>query len=258
MFMLRFLQQDESPIKPEDHGISKLPSHVAIIMDGNGRWAKSRGRLRLQGHTEGAKAVRRTLSTARRVGVQYLTLYAFSEQNWGRPSDEVEGLMSLLMKHIRSERRDLMDKGIRFRTIGNTDRLSSDIRDAIQDLEETTQYNHNLELMVALSYGGREELVHAMKRIARRVQEKELNPDEISTELISDHMFTAGIPDPDLLIRTSGEMRVSNFMLWQIAYTELYITDLFWPDFNEEHFLKALKVYSQRQRRFGKTGDQIR
>ena len=256
--MLRPRRDDDSPINPLDHGIHRLPSHVAIIMDGNGRWARSRGNVRLKGHHEGAKAVRRALSFARRIGVRYLTLYAFSEQNWGRPPAEVEGLMSLLMKHIRSERDDLQDKGIRFRTIGNIDKMSPSIVTAIRDLEEHTRGNDELDLIVALSYGGREELVHATRQIAARVAAGELSPDAITAATISDNTYTAGIPDPDLMIRTSGEMRVSNFMLWQLAYTELYVTDIYWPDFNDEHFIKALRSYDSRQRRFGLTGDQAK
>ncbi|MEO1273686.1 MAG: isoprenyl transferase, partial [Myxococcota bacterium] len=256
-WMLRS-KRNEQPIDPLDYGIRRLPNHVAIIMDGNGRWAKNRGSVRLKGHHEGAKAVRRTLSFARRIGVRYLTLYAFSEQNWGRPPAEVEGLMSLLMKHVRSERDDLKRKGIRFRTIGNIHKLSSSIVEAIRDLEDYTADNTGLDLIVALSYGGREELVHAVQRIAAQVAEGNLQPTAITEETISGNIFTADVPDPDLLIRTSGEMRVSNFMLWQLAYTELYVTDTHWPDFDEEHFVEALRSYNARQRRFGLTGDQAR
>ena len=256
--MLRAKRDDHSPIDPAEYGISQLPKHVAIIMDGNGRWASSRGSMRITGHHEGAKAVRRALSFARRIGVRYLTLYAFSEQNWGRPPAEVEGLMSLLMKHVRSERDELQEREIRFRTIGNVQKLSPSIVDAIRDLEEHTRDNTGLDLIVALSYGGREELVQAMRHIATQVADGSLKPDAITEATISRNTFTADIPDPDLLIRTSGEMRVSNFMLWQLAYTELYVTDTYWPDFSDDDFIDALYAYNSRQRRFGLTGDQAR
>lgn len=252
------IDPEDTLLDPRDYGITRVPEHVAVIMDGNGRWAKARGKMRLHGHREGANAVRRTLKNARRLGVRYLTLYAFSEQNWDRPHTEVEGLMGLLLHHVKAEEAELIKQGVRFRAIGNIGRLSAEIQQAIAELERATAHNDTLNLQVAISYGGREEIVHAARAIAEAVARGELSPEQITADRFEQDLHTGGLPDPDLLIRTSGELRVSNFMLWQLAYTEIYVTDTLWPDFDEAHFIDALHAYSRRQRRFGRTGDQLK
>lgn len=247
----------DGPLDPKDFGIVSMPRHVAIIMDGNGRWAKARKRPRLLGHKEGANAVRRTLRACYRLGVRHLTLYAFSEQNWGRPKREVQGLMSLLLHHLKAEQDELMELGIRFRGLGNIERLPADVRSAVRAFEERSAGNTKMDLMVALSYGGREEIVDAARQLASEVEAGTLHASDVTLESMAARMYAADIPDPDLLIRTSGELRVSNFMLWQIAYSELYVTDTYWPDFNLDRLIEALVSYGNRQRRFGQTGAQI-
>ncbi len=234
-----------------------VPRHVAIIMDGNGRWAQQRGMRRIRGHHEGANSVRRVVESCRYLGVDALTLYAFSTQNWGRPQDEVSGLMTLFNVYIKRERERLLRNDIRLRVIGNRQDLSKRLRKAIEDLEEASADNKGMLLQVAVSYGGREEILQAARHIARDVRQGQLDPDDISEELFSSYLYTREAPDPDLVVRTSGELRVSNFLLWQIAYSEIYVTDVLWPDFDEAQLLAAFGAFGARERRFGKTGDQI-
>ena len=234
-----------------------IPTHLAVIMDGNGRWATQRGLMRIKGHHQGANAVRTTVESCRYLGVEILTLYAFSSQNWGRPSGEVSGLMTLFDVYIKKERKRLLEHGIRLQVIGDRSRLSSKLQKAIASLEEESAVNEGMLLQVAVSYGGREELIHATREIARAVQAGTLQPDQIDQKIFADHLFTRGGPDPDLVIRTSGEFRISNFLLWQIAYSEFFITETLWPDFAEEDLLAAFEDFNTRQRRFGKTADQV-
>ncbi|MEW5848523.1 MAG: isoprenyl transferase [Myxococcota bacterium] len=235
-----------------------LPAHVAIIMDGNGRWAQQRGALRLVGHREGARSVRRITTYAREIGIRYLTLYAFSSENWQRPEPEVAGLMMLLRDYLLEERATILDNNIRLTTIGNTDSLPAFVQDPLVELMRDSSECDGMTLTLALSYGGRQELVRACQSLAASVARGELKPESITAETLANRLDTAGMPDPDLLIRTSGEMRVSNFMLWQLAYAELYVTETLWPDFDEEAFNTALAAYQRRSRRFGLTGEQAR
>ena len=230
---------------------SKLPHHVAIIMDGNGRWAKRQGLDRIQGHKKGAESVKEVVRTAREIGIEYLTLYAFSEENWKRPRYEIEALMMLLKSYLKSELQEMLENGIRFNTIGNIHRLPQDVQKLLRETKERTSKNSDMVLTLALSYGGRQEICEAMRNIAKRVAAGDIDPSDIDVEVISGFLYTASLPDPDLLIRTSGEMRVSNFLLWQIAYTELYITPIMWPDFKKEQFIEAILEYQRRERRFG-------
>lgn len=233
-----------------------IPRHIGVIMDGNGRWAQNRGMTRIRGHHEGANAVRRIVESCRYLGVEVLTLYAFSSQNWGRPEDEVTGLMTLFDLYIKKERKRLIENEIRLRTIGDVARLSDRLQEAIAKLEAASQMNTKMTLQVAVSYGGREEIIQAVRRIAAQVEEGELRAEDITEAHLEEHLYTDCLPDPDLVIRTSGEMRISNFLLWQIAYSELYVTDVLWPDFDEVHFVAALRDFAARQRRFGLTGEQ--
>ena len=234
-----------------------VPRHVAIIMDGNGRWATSRGMRRLRGHQEGANAVRRAVESCRYLGVEVLTLYAFSSQNWGRPEDEVTGLMTLFDLYMKKERKLLLDNQIRLQVIGDRAKLSDKLQRAIHDLETRSAHDHVMTLQVAVSYGGREEIVQAARRIALAVSQGLLSPDQITEELFERCLYTHGQPDPDLVIRTSGEFRVSNFLLWQMAYSEIHVTDVLWPDFDERELVKALDAFAGRERRFGKTSEQL-
>lgn len=227
------------------------PTHVAVIMDGNGRWAKARTLPRLAGHREGARAVRRTIEAAMRNGVSWLTLYAFSSENWRRPQDEVSDLTGLLRNYLRSEIRELRDLGVRIRVIGDRDRFDADIRKGLEDAERATEQNTRLNLTVALSYGARAEIVRAAQRLAEAARAGRLDPSAIDEAAVTAELFTAGMPDPDLVIRTSGEQRLSNFLLWQTAYAELVFLDVLWPDFTAEHFATALAAYGRRERRFG-------
>ena len=229
----------------------KLPKHVAIIMDGSGRWAKKRAWNRVRGHEEGAESVRDIVRTSRKIGIRWLTLYAFSEENWTRPKYEVEALMKLLRKFLKSELNEMLENGIRFETIGRIHKLPKDIQQIIQETKAKTSSNNKMVLILALSYGGRQELNDAFQKIGRKIEAGELKPEDITEELISNSLYTADIPDPDLLIRTSGEQRISNFLLWQIAYAEFYITPTLWPDFRKEEYLCAIQAYQQRERRFG-------
>lgn len=234
-----------------------LPRHIAIIMDGNGRWAKKRGLPRVAGHREGIQSVRSVVELCTRLGIEVLTLYTFSTENWRRPREEISALMGLLVETLRKEIKKLVENNIRFTVIGNTDRLPSEIQQSIQEAMEATRHNTGLILNLALSYGAREEIVHAVKSIAQKVKQGVLDPEDISQEVIQAHLYTAGLPDPDLLIRTSGESRVSNFLLWQLAYTEIYITNVLWPDFRENELCLAIEDYQGRERRFGKVSEQL-
>jgi len=236
---------------------SFLPRHVAIIMDGNGRWAKRRFLNRIKGHEQGAEAVRAVVRASRELGVPYLTLYAFSTENWQRPRHEVIALMSLLKRFLLSEKEELLTNGIRLQAIGQIDRLPEEVRETLASVMDATASNEDMCLNLAISYGGREEIVSAVRLLARMVQEGALLPDAITAERFSECLYTAGMPDPDLLIRTSGEMRISNFLLWQLAYCELYVTPTLWPDFSREEYTQILREYQSRERRFGKTSEQI-
>jgi undecaprenyl diphosphate synthase len=233
----------------------KLPKHVAIIMDGNGRWARQKAMNRVTGHEEGTESVRVVVRTSREIGIKYLTLYAFSEENWKRPKYEITALMTILKRFLKSELKEMQENGIRFITIGRTHKLPEDIRNLIEDTVAKTAMNTNMTLALALSYGGRQEIYDAVQKIAKRIVSGDIQPSDINEELISDFLYTAGMPDPDLLIRTSGEYRISNFLLWQIAYTEIYITPALWPDFRREEYLKAIEEYQKRDRRFGGAGE---
>jgi undecaprenyl diphosphate synthase len=228
-----------------------VPAHVAIIMDGNGRWAKQRGMPRIVGHHEGVKAARAIVKAADAVGVRYLTLYAFSTENWNRPEDEVSMLMSLLERTVQSELPDLMTQNVRLRVLGRTDGVPAGVRRGIATVVDGTRDNTGLQLQMAFNYGGRDELLDAFRRLAAEVKDGRLDPDAITEKDVSRVLYTADIPDPDLLIRTSGEMRVSNFLLWQIAYTELFVTPDFWPDFDGPAFHRAILDFQRRTRRFG-------
>jgi len=237
---------------------AKLPSHVAIIMDGNGRWAKKRLLNRIQGHEKGSQTVRTIVRACRKIGIPYLTLYAFSTENWQRPKSEVVALMTLLKKFLDSEQKEMLDNNIRLYAIGQIERLPENVRQALHKIMELTKKNDGMTLNLALSYGGRAEIVKMVKEIAIKTKDGSMDPDSITPEIISEHLYTGQMPDPDLLIRTSGEMRISNFLLWQIAYSEIYITDTLWPDFGKDEFVRILKDYQQRERRFGKVGTQLK
>lgn len=246
------MNSSSSPAVFAELDTTKLPNHVAIIMDGNGRWAKKRLLNRIQGHEKGSEAVRTIVRTCREIGIPYLTLYAFSTENWLRPKSEVDALMGLLDKFLKSEQKELLDNNIRLLTIGEVERLPLNVRKSLQQAIAATKDNTALNLVLALSYGGRSEIVRMVQALARKVKNGQFSPEAISTERIVEHLFTHDIPDPDLLIRTSGEMRISNFLLWQIAYTEIFVTQTLWPDFGKEEFLTILKDFQSRQRRFGK------
>jgi len=232
-----------------------LPRHIAIIMDGNGRWAKSRGLPRTAGHKKGADALRNVLNACRESGVHFLTIYAFSSENWKRPSDEVSDLMQLLRLYLQQELDTLHENKVRLRFIGDFSQLDSDIRSQIHDAMEMTARNSAFNLTVALSYGSRQEIVRAIRAIAADVKSGTLSANDISEDTVARALDTAGLPEPDLLIRTGGEQRLSNFLLWQSAYTEFYFTDVLWPDFDKAHFLEALGEYAKRERRYGTTGE---
>lgn len=228
-----------------------VPRHVAVIMDGNGRWASKRGVPRIFGHKAGAKAIRESIATCIELGIEYLTIYSFSSENWRRSAEEVSGLMGLFVEVLETEVDNLMREGVRVRVIGSERDVPSATMAAFRRTEERTARNRNLTLLVALNYGGRAEITEAARAIAMGVAEGTLSPDDVSEEVLADHLYTAGIPDPDLLIRTSGEMRVSNFLLWQIAYSELWVTSVLWPDFKRGDLLRAVVDYQKRSRRFG-------
>jgi undecaprenyl diphosphate synthase len=235
-----------------------LPRHLAIIMDGNGRWAQRRSLPRVEGHKKGADAVRTVVRACRRWGIPVLTLFAFSKENWNRPVDEIEALMDLLMEYLVTERQEMMDRGIRLQVIGRPEDFRRDIQMALRESVEATGGNRDMILNLALSYSGRSEILRGVSRVLEGVRLGEVDPREISEELFSDCLDTKGLPDPDLLIRTSGERRISNFFLWQMAYTEIYFTETLWPDFSEEELLEALRDYERRERRFGRISEQLR
>ncbi|MFG0212209.1 isoprenyl transferase [Brevibacillus porteri] len=229
----------------------KIPEHVAIIMDGNGRWANKRSLPRVAGHRAGMKAVKEVVKAADEIGVRYMTMYAFSTENWKRPRDEVDFLMKLPQEFLSTELDELIERGVRIRMVGSKNELPSHTLKALLEAEEKTKDNSGLQLNFALNYGGRDELAKAFSVMAAQVKAGELQPEQLTEELISSYLYTSEIPDPDLLIRTSGEIRLSNFMLWQLAYTELWFTDVLWPDFTREHFYQAIVEYQGRARRYG-------
>lgn len=234
---------------------NNVPRHIAIIMDGNGRWAAERGKPRSFGHQAGVDTVRRITSECARLGVRYLTLYTFSTENWNRPAGEVAALMGLVLSSLEDE--IFMKNNVRFRVIGDIGRLPEEVRRKLAETEEHTAGNTAMTMVVALSYSARWEITRAVRNIAERVAEKTLSPDDIDEDMVSENLVTSFMPDPDLLIRTGGEVRVSNYLLWQIAYSELYFCDTYWPDFSEDDLHKAIISYQGRQRRFGKTGEQV-
>ncbi|MFZ4105799.1 isoprenyl transferase [Flavobacterium sp.] len=235
-----------------------LPKHLAIIMDGNGRWAKQKGFLRAMGHESGTKSVKVTVETCAKIGIENLTLYAFSTENWNRPKLEVDTLMKLLVGSLKKELKTLQDNNIRLNSIGNLSKLPNSILKELQDVVEKTKNNTRMTLTLALSYGSREELINVVKNISDKVKNNIISIDTIDESIINQHLYTHNLPDVDLLIRTSGEHRISNFLLWQIAYAELIFTDVLWPDFTEEHLYEAIISYQKRERRFGKTSEQIK
>jgi undecaprenyl diphosphate synthase len=234
-----------------------IPEHIAIIMDGNGRWAKQKGGFRLLGHKQGVESVRDITESCAQLGVKYLTLYAFSTENWARPSIEVKGLMSILVHALRVEADTLNKNNIRMTTIGQIDRFPQNCQSELSEAIELTKNNDRMTLCLALSYSGRWDITQAVQQIAKQVQKGQLNPEQIDSALISDHLSTAKIPDPELVIRTSGEFRISNFLLWQLAYSEFYITETFWPDFRRNELYEAIRSFQKRERRFGKISEQI-
>lgn len=236
---------------------NNLPRHIAVIMDGNGRWAKKKGAMRIFGHRNAVQAVRDVTEGCGEIGIKYLTLYAFSTENWARPKEEVDGLMELLVNTLKQEINTLMENQVKLITIGDTSNLPEDCQKNLEWAKNMTKNNSGLTLILALSYSGRWELVQAARSLASAVQSGTMQPSDINEKAIEQFLQTANIPDPELLIRTSGEMRISNFLLWQIAYSELYITPTLWPDFRKEHLYEAIWAYQQRERRFGKTSEQL-
>ncbi len=237
--------------------LTKTPKHVAIIMDGNGRWAKKQGHMRLYGHNFGVESVRETLKAAKELKVKYLTLYAFSTENWNRPKEEVDGLMDLLVRSLSNEIKELSESGVRLLTIGDIDGLPPACREELQESVDLTKDNTEINLILALNYSARWEMIEAVKKIAGLVSDHKMDFSDINSEAISSHLSTVGIPDPELLIRTSGEHRVSNFLLWQIAYTEFHFTEVLWPDFKRDDLYKAVLDYQSRERRFGMVSEQL-
>jgi len=236
----------------------KLPEHIAIIMDGNGRWAKIRGNKRVFGHKNGVKSVREIVEASGELKIKYLTLYAFSTENWKRPKFEVNALMSLFITAVKNETKNLMEKNVKLSAIGNLNTLPDSVRQNLNSIINKTKNNTGLNLILALSYSSKQEITEMVQKISAKIKNNEINLHNITEELISNNLQTSGIPNPELLIRTGGELRISNFLLWQISYTELYFTETLWPDFTKEHFYSAIYDYQQRERRFGKTGEQIK
>ena len=231
--------------------LEKIPRHVALIMDGNGRWARERGLSRIEGHKEGAQSVRAVLRAAKQAGIEYLTVYAFSTENWKRPPQEVDGLMKLLISSLNTYEQELHDNKIRLRVMGQFERLPLLVRKRLQKAIDATRHYEGHTFIVALSYGSRTEIADAAKQIAEKAKMGELDLKKIDEQTVADHLYLPDVPDPELMIRTSGELRLSNFMLWQLSYSEFYITDTYWPDFREEHFFRALEAYNARDRRYG-------
>lgn len=231
--------------------IKNVPAHVAIILDGNGRWAKAKGMPRNYGHMQGAKAVEDILEVARDMGIRYLTVYAFSTENWNRPESEVTALMKILRQYLKTSIKKSMKNNVRCRVIGDKSALSEDIQEAIRELEEATAGNTGLTFSIAINYGGRDEIVRSVRKVAQRVKDGEIGPEDITEEMINSNLDTEYLPDPDLLIRTCNEQRISNFLLWQCAYTEFYFTPIAWPDFDKAELEKAVEAYAGRNRKFG-------
>ena len=236
----------------------KLPHHLAIIMDGNGRWAEKRSLDRVEGHRQGAESVRRIVRASREIEISYLTLFAFSSENWSRPRLEVDALMFLLRNYLETELQEMLENHIRLMAIGDLARLPQEVQTALQETVKKTAQGRGMTLTLALSYGGRDDILQAVRRIMSHSRDGNLKPEEIQEELFSKYLWSHNLPDPDLLIRTSGEMRISNFFLWQLAYTEIYFTPTLWPDFTREEFVQALLSYQNRERRFGLTSEQVR
>lgn len=241
----------------EQIDLGNLPKHIAVIMDGNGRWAKKKGAARIFGHRNAIKAVRETSEGCAELGVECLTLYAFSTENWARPKVEVDGLMSLLVSTINDEYGTLMDNNIRLHSIGEINQLPANAQEKLLDTQEKTSGNTGLNLILALNYSGRWDILNATKKIGEKVRKGEIEPEQLTNEVLQSHLSTAGFPEPELLIRTSGEKRISNFLLWQLAYTELFFTDVLWPDFRKKDLHEAIVSYQQRERRFGLISEQI-
>lgn len=244
--------ESDKKLQKEIADSGKIPRHIAIIMDGNGRWAQTKGNIRIYGHKAGVDSVRDITESCAELGVKYLTLYAFSTENWNRPSVEVNGLMKILVSSLKKEAQRLNENNIKFVTIGQIERLPEKCQRQISEVTELTKDNDRLQLCLALSYSGRWDITEAVKQLAKQVKNGDLNPDDINDESISSHLSTAEVPDPDLIIRTSGEFRISNFLLWQLAYSELYVTKTYWPDFRRDELYEAIKSYQKRDRRYGK------
>jgi len=242
----------------EQLNIDKLPKHIAIIMDGNGRWAKQQGKLRVFGHENGTKSVREITEACAELGIENLTLYAFSTENWKRPKLEVQMLMRLLITSLKNEIKTLQENNIKLNTIGNTTDLPKKVQSELSDVIEQTKNNTRMTLTLALSYGSRDELLNTIKQISIKVKNNIISPEKIDESVINEHLYTRNLPDVDLLIRTSGEQRISNFLLWQIAYAELFFTDILWPDFTKNNLYEAILSYQNRERRFGKTSEQLK
>lgn len=251
MFFLKRKERNINGHDIMDINRKKLPGHIAIIMDGNGRWASKRGLPRSMGHREGSSNLKRIVNFCSEIGIKYLTVYAFSTENWKRPKSEVDTLMSLLEEYLKTADTELKGKNVRIKVIGDVTRLPESIQKEIKRVADSTSSNTGLTLVIALNYGGRDEIINAVKMISRDVEQGVLKVEDINAELFSNRLYTSGIPDPDLLIRTSGEQRISNFFLWQSAYTEFWYTDVLWPDFSERDIVKAIKDYQKRSRRFG-------
>jgi len=234
-----------------DRQLLKIPQHVAIIMDGNGRWARQQSLSRLEGHKRGSEVAREIITAAARTGIAYLTLYAFSSENWRRDPNEVSGLMALLKHYLEDEAKELHKEGVRLKVIGERELLPNTILELVEQVEELTKANKTITLQMAISYGSRAEIINAVKEIAQKVRDRRLDPEKVTEQIFEQHLYTAGVPDPDLLIRTSGEQRISNYLLWQVAYTELVFVDKFWPEFTPEDFMDALLTFQNRERRFG-------
>lgn len=257
LFSSRKASSNGDDDKGSAHKPRAVPNHVAIIMDGNGRWARKKFLPHIEGHRAGAKVVRSIVEECAKIGVKYLTVYAFSSENWGRPEEEVSGLMRLFEQYLRSEVSDLKKNGVRLRAIGDLSRLSERVRSMIREAEEVTKASEGITLVLAISYGGRDEIVSAAKAFAEEVKKGAKSPDELTAENFRDYLYAPDIPDPDLLIRTSDEFRISNFLLWQLAYAEIVVTPVYWPDFSKDEFLRCIDVYSGRERRFGLTFAQL-
>ncbi|MBI4547727.1 MAG: isoprenyl transferase [Ignavibacteriae bacterium] len=249
--------RDDQKIQNELKRNGNIPTHIAVIMDGNGRWAKKRKLPRIAGHNEGVESVRDTVESCGQLGVKYLTLYAFSTENWKRPKEEVSMLMRLLMRALRDETDRLHKNNVRVHAIGDISSLPQEVQDELLDAIEKTKHNTGLNLLLALSYSGRWDITDAVRRLISNVQQGTVKTENINDHLISEYLSTKNVPDPDLLIRTSGEFRISNFLLWQLAYSEIYISDLFWPDFRRNELYKAIAEYQKRERRFGMVSEQV-